>query len=322
MAKVTSRDVAAAAGVSQNTVSLVARDSPRIRPETKLRVRAAMERLGYHRNALAAALRSSTTKALLFAAREQVIHHHVTSELLAGAIEAASAHGYSLLVSAVGARGTEAAADLYHGRWVGGAVVFATCSDDPIVAGLSAAGCPTVSLVQPSDVADVVRADDFGGGRAAALHLLARGRRPVGVVAAPSERSALGRDRVAGAQDAAGEVPLYVQIAADWTVEAGRQAAQALLLQRPRPAGIFAVSDRLAYGVLAAAAAAGLNVPGDLAVVGFDNTEWSRYCTPPLTTVDFPLRAVGRLGVERLLAPADSPRVGPVPTELIIRESA
>ena len=303
MARVTSRDVAAAAGVSQNTVSLVARDSPRIRPETKLRVRAAMERLGYHRNALAAALRSSTTKALLFAAREQVIHHHVTSELLAGAIEAASAHGYSLLVSAVGARGTEAAAD-------------------PIVAGLSAAGCPTVSLVQPSDVADVVRADDFGGGRAAALHLLARGRRPVGVVAAPSERSALGRDRVAGAQDAAGEVPLYVQIAADWTVEAGRQAAQALLLQRPRPAGIFAVSDRLAYGVLAAAAAAGLNVPGDLAVVGFDNTEWSRYCTPPLTTVDFPLRAVGRLGVERLLAPADSPRVGPVPTELIIRESA
>ncbi len=323
---VTSRDVAREAGVSQNTVSLVVRDSPRVRPETKAAVRAVMARLGYHPNAVAAALRTRTTPVLLFVARRDLVHDHVAAGLLAGVVEGADSRAFSVLVVAADRGAPERAADAFRARWASGAVVWATGADDPVVAGLSAAGCPTVCLLgggRPGAEAAVVRADDEGGGRAAVQHLVARGHRRLGLVALTTQGDGLAPARARGARaaaEAAGAC-LLVERAPGWTVEAGLDAARRLLGRTPRPTAVFAISDRLAFGVLRAAAEAGLRVPEDLAVCGFDDAEWSRYSTPPLTTVDFPLRALGRIAAERLLDPGGAGPLAPVPTRLVVRAS-
>lgn len=324
LAGVTSRDVAREAGVSQNTVSLVARDSPRVRPETKAAVRAVMARLGYHPNALAAALRSQTTPALLFVVQKRVVHDHVTAELLGGAIEGADAQGYSVLVVAVDREASGPAVDAFRARWASGALVFASGANDPTVARLVEAGCPTVSLLQPSQACppeQVVRADDAGGARQAVEHLLARGHRRLGLVRVATQREGLAWDRIAAARAASASAGATLVEAgcAGWTVPEGREAGRDLLLGTPRPTGVFAISDRLAFGVLEAAAELGLRVPDDVAVCGFDDTEWSRHCTPPLTTVEFPLRTLGRVGAERLLVPGRGGPAAPVQTRLIVR---
>jgi LacI family transcriptional regulator len=321
---VTSRDVAREAGVSQNTVSLVLRDSPRVREETKAAVSAAMARLGYHPSGLAAALRSQRAPGLLFVLRAVTVHHHLTAELLAGAIEAAESRGYHMVVAAVDPERRESAVDAYRAGWVGGAVVFAVSVDDPVAGDLVRAGCPTVALLQPVGAClpdRVVRADDAGGARAAVEHLVARGHRRIGLIGAPTEGNAISQDRIGAARAAASAagVALVERHAPTWTAEAGRRAAEELLAERPRPTAIFAVSDRLAFGALAAARAIGLRVPDDLAVVGFDDTEWSRYGEPPLTTVEFPVRTIGRQGVERLLAPTPGGLAGTVPARLVVR---
>ncbi len=326
MGRVTSRDVAREAGVSQNTVSLVARDSPRVRPETKQTVRAVMERLGYHPNAVAAALRSHRTRALAFVVHTRFVHHPLTAALLAGAIAAAERQGYAIVAHTVRDDDPAAAPDLYRSQSVSGALVFSRRTDDPMVHALHRAGCPVVSLLQPCAclAADhCVAADDAGGAAAAIHHLRRRGHRRLGLVTAPAAESALAQARIhaAHAVAAATGPPLSAVAADDWTVEAGLEAGRALLSAGSRPTAIFAISDRLAVGVLAAAAESGLAVPGDLAVAGFDNIEWARYCNPPLTTVEFPLEDIAAEGVARLLQPQAPPSFDQAPARLVVRRS-
>ncbi len=328
MGKVTSRDVAREAGVSQNTVSLVARNSPRVSAETRRAVEAAMARLHYTPNAVAAALRSQTTHTLAFVVSASELHNHVTTELLAGAIEGAANHDYTVVT--VPARPSRAGVDavtLFQRQNVSGALVFALTTDDPLVAALAAAGCPTVSLLQPSSAVPPERsvtADDYGGGVAAVRHLVGRGHRRLGLVGLPDRRMGIASARMAAARDvaAAAGIPLEEAPASAWTVEAGRAAAVGLLARDPRPTGIFAISDRLAFGVLAAARAAGLSVPEDVSVVGFDNVEWAQHSAPPLTTVEFPLREIALAGVGRLLAASSAPAWTAAPARLVVRASA
>jgi LacI family transcriptional regulator len=327
--KVTSRDVAREAGVSQNTVSLVVRHSPRVRAETRLAVEEAMARLHYQPNAVASALRSQTTQSLAFVVAAGDLHNHVTAELLAGAVEGAAAHDYTVVAvpSPPDDRGA-AVVTLFRRQKISGALVFAPATDAPLVATLAAADCPTVSLLQPSSAIPLERsvtADDYGGGAAAVRHLLERGHRRLGLIGVRAgETNAMARARMAAARavTAAAGLPLDVALAGDWSVEAGRAAAAELLARPARPSAIFAISDRLAFGVLQAAGAAGLAVPADLAVVGFDNVEWAQYCSPPLTTVEFPLRDVAIAGVDRLLGNDPATQWTSAPARLMVRESS
>ena len=326
MGRVTSRDVAREAGVSQNTVSLVARDSARVRPETKRAVRAVMERLGYHPNAVAAALRSQQTRTLAFVVHTHAVHHPVAAALLAGTIAAAERHGYTVVAQTVRDDDPAATLALYRSQSVSGAMVFARITDDPMVGGLHHGGCPVVSLLQPCACLPPdhsIVADDGGGAAAAIDHLCQRGHHRLGLVAAPSDDSTLAQARIGAARAAAAaaDAPLRVVMAADWTVEAGREAGLALLAGEDPPTGVFAISDRLAVGVLEAATATGLAVPRDVAVVGFDNIEWARYCHPPLTTVEFPLEDIAAEGVARLLRPHAPPAFARAPARLVVRQS-
>lgn len=324
--RVTSRDVARAAGVSQNTVSLVMQGSTRISPPTQARVRAAMERLGYQPNAVAAALRSRRTRALLFAAPRVAVHSHLNAELLAGATDEAAVDGYCVLVRAVDSDGAEAV-ECYRGQWVSGAVVFASRAGDATVQALVSAGCPTVSMITACDSCPPERtvvADDAGGAAQAVRHLLRKGHRRLGLVATPGVPGGrISAERGAGARRAAAEaaVDLTEVVVDDWGAQEGFLGGARLLAAQDRPTAVFALSDALAFGVMRAAAGAGLRVPEDVAVVGFDNRVWGEYCTPTLTTVEFPVYEIGRQAVRRLLHPEGTVGAGCVPVHLIVRGS-
>ncbi len=325
--RATSRDVARAAGVSQNTVSLVLRGSTRISPATQARVRTAMQRLGYQPNAVAAALRSRTTRALLFVAPRAAVHTHLNAELLAGVTDEAAADAYSVLVRAVGADGAEAV-ESYRGQWVSGAVVFASSVREAAVEALVAAGCPTVAMITACTACPPERtvvAADGDGAAQAVRHLLARGHRRLGLVSTPGVPGGeISAARVGGARlaAAAGAADLAEVVVGDWGAREGLAGGARLLARSNRPTAIFAISDNLALGVMRAAAQAGLRVPEDVAVVGFDNRDWGEYCTPPLTTVEFPVYEIGRAAVRRLLHPEDAGGPGRVAARLLVRASS
>jgi DNA-binding LacI/PurR family transcriptional regulator len=264
---------------------------------------------------------------------------------LDGFAEALEPHGTGLLILPGGEEGGPSP-ELVSNAVVDGLVSCGLPDDDPGLVAARARGIPLVVVDHPGRAGEgVVRVDDRGGARAVAGHLTDLGHRRVAIVTfelgrdrragfVDAERLAgatwtVTRERLAGYRDAlaAGEVGwATVPI---WECpyngrEPGRQAGEALLARRPRPTAIIAISDELALGVLAAAEAARLDVPGDLSVAGFDDTPVAATSTPPLTTVRQPLRRKGQLAGRRLLElrtgrPPARPRR--LPTELIIRES-
>jgi DNA-binding LacI/PurR family transcriptional regulator len=192
---------------------------------------------------------------------------------------------------------------------------------------------------------DAIQIDDPGGATAAAQHLVDLGHRRIAVVSfeltrdrrsgmASAERQAAitfsgTRDRLGGYRKGLVDAGLDWSDILVWECphngrQVGREAAAVVLETRPRPTAILAMSDELAIGTLEAARDAGVDVPGELSVVGFDDIPAAAHTTPPLTTVRQPLRRKGELAGELLLAlqagrrPALAPRL---PTELVVRGS-
>jgi len=170
--------------------------------------------------------------------------------------------------------------------------------------------------------------DDEGGGRAAAEHLLGAGRRRIGHITGP-ERFLAARKRAAGfgaALAADGAVPHGGVRFGEWSERWGREAAGQLLDGQPDTDAIFCGSDQIARGAADTLRAAGLAIPGDVALVGFDNWEpMALGAQPPLTSIDMCLEEVGRVAAGLLLAaiagePAHDRRT--VPSRLVVRESS
>jgi LacI family transcriptional regulator len=170
--------------------------------------------------------------------------------------------------------------------------------------------------------------DDEGGGRTAAEHLLGAGRRRIGHITGP-ERFLCARKRDAGfaaALEAAGLRPHGGVRFGEWSERWGREAACRLLEDRPDTDAIFCGSDQIARGVADTLRSAGRSIPGDIALVGYDNWEpMALGAQPPLTSVDMCLEEVGRVAAELLLAAiAEEPAHGTrtVPCRLVVRKSS
>jgi DNA-binding LacI/PurR family transcriptional regulator len=217
----------------------------------------------------------------------------------------------------------------------------------PAVAAVQSRGRPVVVLDQPAlPGVPLVGIDDTGGAAAAVRHLLALGHRRLAVLAMPLRADgrqggadlrrqedatyAVMRRRLAGAAAAAAEggvpwsqVPVVEAAAND--PDAGARALAGLLTGPGAPTAVFACSDQLALGALRAARGAGIRVPGELSVIGFDDAPSARYADPPLTTVGQPLRergqAVGAL-VRALLRGEEVAGPASLPVELVVRGSA
>ena len=306
MTRTTIAKVAAEAGVGVGTVSRVLNGSPSVSEETRRRVLEAIAALDYQPSAVARALSTGRTHAIAvvapFFTQPSVI------ERLSGVSQTLAGSGYQLILLDV--ERAEQRRDVFRsftvrGRF-DGVLAISLAPTDPEARRLEAAGIPIVLLDRAHDTLPAITIDDFEGGRLAAEHLVALGHHRIAFLGDEEENlfgfdsSAHRREGFEAALGAAG-----IELAPEHVLrrphgrDAARAAAADLLAQDDPPTAIFAASDHQAIGVLEAAGMAGVPVPEDLSVIGFDNVEAAGFTG--LTTIAQPLQESGALGAELLL---------------------
>lgn len=307
-------DVARAAGVSQTTVSFVVNNVPtsNIPQETRERVMAAVARLGWRPNAMARGLsqRSSQTIGLI---SDEVATSPHAGKIIQGAQDAAWAHGKMLLVINTGSNAAleHAALEMLLERQVDG-IIYATMYHRPVIAEPALSQVPTVLLdcyaedrALPSVVPDEVQ-----GGQAATSALIERGHRRIGFINS-NEHVPATAGRLAGYQAAlaANKLPFDPGLVrtGESTAAEGYRCALELMALRKRPTALFCFNDTVAMGVYDAIRKLGLDIPRDVAVVGFDNHELiAAQLHPPLTSMELPHYAMGQWAVNYLLGQSES----------------
>ena len=326
----TLEEVGALAGVSRATVSRVINGSPKVSPDVRAAVEKAIAALGYTPNLAARSLvtrRTDTIALVVCEPEERVFADPFFANVVRGLSSAAADVDKSLvLLLAQDDRERERARRYLRPEHVDGVVLMSLHGDDPLPRQLAGAGTPTVLVGRPVGRANIpyVDADNRGGARLAVEYLLARGRKRVATIAGPSNMCA-GVDRLDGYRDAIGKRAAIVE-EGDFGEESGYEAMKRMLSRRSRPDAVFAGSDLMAVGALRALRDAGLSVPRDVAVVGFDDVPLAAHTQPELTTVRQPLdqmaQAVADLLLRRIAVP--STRIKPVicATELVVRRSA
>ena len=320
-------DVAGLAGVSHQTVSRVLAGHPNVRAQTRARVLAAIEELGYRPNRAARALATGRTRTLGVVSMNSTLYG--PASMLYGIEEAASAASYSVTVASlrsIDRASLRQAVDRLLGDAVDGVVVIAPLVSLGRELGELPPGIPVVAVDgDPGIPGTVVRIDQHAGARAATRHLLAAGHRTVWHVAGPSDwldaRARTEGWRASLREAGAEEPPL---LTGDWSAESGYQAGQ-VLARVPELTGVFVANDQMALGVLRALSEHGRRVPGDISIVGFDDIPEAAYFTPPLTTVRQDFGEVGRRSLRALLSQidgcADADEQIVIDTQLVVRQS-
>lgn len=324
-------DVAAACGVAPSTVSRAFARPGRVNADTAERIRRVAEEMGYRTNPLARALPTGKTSLLA------VIVADVTNpyffELLRGAEETATEAGYTLLVADVQESDEAERRALDRTLPMVEGVVLATSRMSDSSIRVAAKQRPTVVLNRPmSDIASVAT-DNARGMRRAVEHLAELGHTTITYVAGPDASWANGM-RWQALREAAYELGLKAKRIGPYspTQAGGLSAAGALANATSSTSAIIAYNDLLAIGLMRGLTSLGIRVPHDVSVVGFDNIFGADFCTPQLTTVAAPLRQLGRVAVQTLLADLRAPRSsraqprGPLktallPSRLVVRSS-
>lgn len=314
--RVSMADVAAAAGVSGQTVSRVVNASPRVDPATRARVEAAMASLGYRPHHAARALRTgrSGTIGVVVATLATVGN----SRMLEAVSAAAARRGLAVTLVALTARDDVAAAFArLHELGVDGAVVVNEAT--AIATGVAPpAGLALVVVDAPEGEFPSVQSDHHGGALAATRRLLDAGHRAVAHVAGPASSFAAA-ERERGWREAHGEQPVIEVVRGDWSAASGFDAGTALAARTDVDA-VFAANDQMALGVLRAFAEAGRD---QVAVIGFDDVADAADYRPPLTTVRQDFDALGEAAVAALAdaLTGGEPSRTVVPTTLVARAS-
>ncbi|MFO1141709.1 MAG: LacI family DNA-binding transcriptional regulator [Amaricoccus sp.] len=326
------KDIAARTGFSVNTVSLALRDSERIPDETRKRIREAAAELDYLPNFVAKSLVSRETKTI------GLVLTDVTNPVLtrvAQAVERRLAErGYGTLLGASNGDGGEESRvlEMFRSRQVDGMLVYPHGHRAlDAVRRLRDGGLPVVLLAGDRDCGlDVVGTDERRGGAKAVRHLVARGHRRIAMLDSSGPRG--NGEKRAGYAQALAEAGIdfdatLVLDPGGSSVGQGCVACARLLALPEPPTALFADNDSLALGALRACKLAGVAVPGDLAIVGFDNIEFAEYATTPLSSVNYAVRTVAHRAVDRLLEliaggdPLPEPMVTMIDPALVERES-
>ena len=320
-------EVAKRAGVSIATVSRVHRNADLVSPATQERVRRAIAELEYRPSPLGRSLAGGRHDATGIVFPDLSGPYY--SAVILGYEEASAAEGQSVLILGTHGRHASAAQVLDLAGRVDGLVLFGRTVDDDVVAALDRRHVPLVLLARPgTGAADSVRVENRASARALTAHLIEHGYRRIAFL---GDRGASPdvAERWKGFADAhrsAGRgTPWRPAVACGFREADGRAAAAELLGGIDPPEAIVCANDEIAMGVLLAARAAGINVPDDLAVTGWDDIPAARHVAPPLTTVRQPMTDVGRRAAELLRDRITTHRTEPLhdvlPTELVVRSS-
>lgn len=320
-------DVAREAGVSRALVSLVMRGSPKVSEKRRARVLAAAERLGYRPNTIARNLASRRTRTVGVLLNE--LHNPFYAEIMDGVYEVADELDYHVLIGASGSRagGEQATLETLLDLRVEGLILIGPrLPARAIVA--AGAWIPIIVVARPmrAPQVDSIMDDERLGASLVVGHLAALGhRRILHIDGGRGAGAATRRACYAAAMRAAGLGDEIRVVPGDYTDVAGARAAARLLESGDLPTAIFAANDFVATGAIDQFDEAGLSVPGDISIVGYDNIFLAALRRLALTTINQPRGNMGRLAVRSLIERIEGTRSTParyrLAPELIVRET-
>jgi DNA-binding LacI/PurR family transcriptional regulator len=331
------QDVAQLAGVSAKTVSNVVNDYVHVRPATRSKVQEAIEMLGYRPNVLARNLKNGRSGVIALAVPQ--LDAPYFAELAHHVVQAAMERGWTVLVDetgqtedrAVRARERSAVAGIRE-HLIDGVILSPIALDDADVERYGSVPLVLLGERLGSQLADHVAINNEAAAAEVTRHLISTGRRRIGVIGAqPPPFGHSARLRLRGYRDALAEAglrydPALVLEVLDWRLQAGARAAARLLALPEPPDAVFCLNDLLALGAIRGFTDAGVRVPEDVAVAGFDDIGQSRFAVPSLTTIAPDKEGIARNALEHLGRRLDegegwSPSEVTVGHRLVVRES-
>lgn len=340
--QVTLADIAATAGVTPMTVSRVVNENGYVHVDTREKVLRVVQEMNYRRNGLARGLKRQRTETIGLVIGD--VANPFAAEVIRGVREVLTTRGYTLFVCVCEQSVQEEAAafEALADHRVDGMIVATRASKkgNLHLTRLLEADLPVVALGRDfkHPHTDFVSADHFKGGYDATEHLIRLGHQSIGFIGIKQTYGAglkrfqgylkalqahgveAKEELIVGPNDGAGQTPGYS------TETTGYEGMKRLLALRRRPSAVFARNDFTALGAVSAIKQAGLRIPQDVAIVGFDDVPLAEHTSPPLSTVRQPTRDQGRTAAEFLLrrieaadSPAREERI--LPCELVVRES-
>jgi len=331
----TIRDVAKLAGVSSGTVSNVLNRPSYVNVDTRERVQASIEELGFIPRQRSRQFRPGRVRNLGICLAN--LDHPFFVDVALGADAAAKELDVGIVMSnsAYDPVREDQNLELFVQQRVQGIIISPVDENSSRLQALRDRGVPMVFVDRVTADRDCwsVVVDDRRGGELGMRHLLDKGHTRIAFVGHP-EQSKKVATRLLGAQDALSRhdgAPASLEVISveSWTVQGGKNGADALIARAPeaRPTAVFCANDMIALGMLQTLDHAGMRVPGDIALVGYDDLEWAGVSMIPLTTVRQPRDLLGRTAVEMIMQLLDYPneRMKPhhvlLQPELVVRET-
>lgn len=293
-------------------MSRVLNAQPYVSKEARAAIDAAIARVGFVPNRAARSLVTQRSRAIGLVVHEPhslFVEDPNIGSILLGANAVLSEADYQLsCLIADTSRDVDRLARYLSGGLIDGVILVSAREGDPITRAVDDLGLPAAFVGRPGDIGEAafVTIDNRGAAAEVTARLVASGRSRVGMIAAALDRDS-GTERLAGFADALGGAfdPDLVQPVPLYSYSHGREGMRELLARRPDIDGVFASSDAVAAGAMDALHAAGRSVPGDVGVVGFDDSSWALRCDPPLSTVHQPAAELGRAAAESVLQQLD-----------------
>ncbi len=319
----TLRDVAREARVSTATVSRVINGHGNVTAATRARILRVVERLRYVPDSAARSLSTGLTHTIGVLLPD--LHGEFFSEIIRGIDQAARRRGLHLLLSGIHGSAAEAALAIraLRGR-VDGLLIMSPYADSAFLADQSSDDTPAVLMNSPvrGNSLSSFLLDNRGGARAMVRHLVGIGHRRIAFIAGPQDNFDA-TERLAGYCEAIAESGTDVRefvLPGDFSEDSGYRAAQRLLTLDERPDAVFAANDMTALGCLRAFNEAGVSVPDDVALAGFDDIPLARFVAPPLTTVRVPMAELGARALDGVADAVAGPGASPTSTEVVRTE--
>jgi LacI family transcriptional regulator len=309
--RITSLDVANKAGVSRTTVSFVLNNVPgvSISKTTRKRVLDATQKLNYHPNVAGRKLvsgKSYTLGLVLYQSPEQVFADAFLPQVIFGIEQASIQQGFHVLLKQVEPNDTEGYTRLINENHVDGIILSGPRQDDEEIVRLHHEGVPIMLMGQlPDTNIPFVDVDGAAGAETAVRHLIELGHQCVAMITNAPLTYTSAQQRRSGYLQALQNAGLQLNEElikeGNYTPASGFTAMNNLLKLSPRPTAVFIASDVVAMGTILAIKEAGLRIPNDVALVGFDDISLAEYFDPPLTTIRLPAFGLGWAAGERLI---------------------
>jgi LacI family transcriptional regulator len=331
----TSIDVAKLAGVSRTTVSFVLNNYPdsNISENTRQRVIEAARQLNYHPNASGRKLASGKSKMIglvRLQSIEQVFNDAFLLQVFVGIEQAASKWGFHVLLKHLDHEKTDGYSQLITENHVDGIILSGPLQNDPELIQLHKEGVPIILLGQMANTnIPFVDVNAEFGSKIAVDHLISCGHKRIAMITNAKMEYSSAQQRKSGYLKAIKNAKIKVDESlikeGDFTPASGYEAMKDLLSLPPYPTAVFVASDVVAIGAIQAIKQAGLRIPQDIEIIGFDDVPMAEFYDPPLSTVRLPAFDLGRVAGDQLIKmilgnDTDLPGVL-LETELILRES-